>query len=719
MEKSSLTITLILLSCICILRVIPYEGVDRGNTPSITTPAIMSYRQNSPAIAQIYIEHSYPSDLSVDLGVGDPNNPNWSISIWNRASGISNLNLTVDISGAVQYLPPSEKNRWFLRVFDAVNGNQGQIEKFKITSNNRTFDSMSIPVAIYDFQVSYSYIPGVPLELAISRRVSIRDFPETEGYAVPEVSSDLLSKVLWAAYGASSWGRTASNICGNYPLIIYVSNKTAVYRYDPDQQALELLRYGDYRGVDKSYFDYFPAPVELFICLDLNKYSDLYSGAMEAGAVIQNIYLQADTLGLGTVCVGGMNVTLFHDVLGLPTSEVVLYNMPLGYPTSWAFYNFTCTGPIGSAELPIVRQSSVLLGSALAEARESHYWSEVPLTSHEVSQTLWSAYGLSYLRDMRPSFWSYQTQHRTIASAGGAYPLEVWMMNSTGTYLYNPWDHYVYSMSLGDKRTELAQSTSTSWVASSPMTLVIVLNTTRLDALGGGRLDWAYTEIGSLVQNVFLESAALGLVADWSKIVDENATSAILGIAQHTDLHPVMTIAMGHNVRSDVAVASIVSDNQTVIQGQGVTINATVANQGSQNETFNVTAYAKTVQIGKRTISNLGPGAAQTLSFSWNTIGLSRGSYTLWAYADPVPGELDVADNNRSCSVTVISTPDITGLNGYPDGKVDLRDISYVARRFMCKPGDSLWDSRADLNGDSKIDLKDIALEARYFGRYP
>lgn len=37
---------------------------------------------------------------------------------------MNNLNLTVDISQAAEYLPRSEKNRWSLRVFDDANGNQ-------------------------------------------------------------------------------------------------------------------------------------------------------------------------------------------------------------------------------------------------------------------------------------------------------------------------------------------------------------------------------------------------------------------------------------------------------------------------------------------------------------------------------------------------------------------------------------------------------------------
>lgn len=58
----------------------------------------------------------------------------------------------------------------------------------------------------------------------------------------------------------------------------------------------------------------------------------------------------------------------------------------------------------------------------------------------------------------------------------------------------------------------------------------------------------------------------------------------------------------------------------------------------------------------------------------------------------------------------------IGDVNG--DGKVDMRDVGYVARRFMCVPGDLLWDSTADLNGDGKINMVDIGTVARHFGEH-
>jgi hypothetical protein len=51
-----------------------------------------------------------------------------------------------------------------------------------------------------------------------------------------------------------------------------------------------------------------------------------------------------------------------------------------------------------------------------------------------------------------------------------------------------------------------------------------------------------------------------------------------------------------------------------------------------------------------------------------------------------------------------------------PWGTIDMKDISYVARRFYCVPGDPLWDPNADFNGDGKVDMRDVGLPARNFG---
>jgi len=52
------------------------------------------------------------------------------------------------------------------------------------------------------------------------------------------------------------------------------------------------------------------------------------------------------------------------------------------------------------------------------------------------------------------------------------------------------------------------------------------------------------------------------------------------------------------------------------------------------------------------------------------------------------------------------------------DSKVDMKDLGFVARRFMCVPGDPLWDSAVDFNTDGKINMMDVGTVARHFGEH-
>ena len=65
---------------------------------------------------------------------------------------------------------------------------------------------------------------------------------------------------------------------------------------------------------------------------------------------------------------------------------------------------------------------------------------------------------------------------------------------------------------------------------------------------------------------------------------------------------------------------------------------------------------------------------------------------------------------------------DITGSTlGVPDGKVDIRDISYVAKQFGTSTSSPNWNPIADLTGpngvpDGRVDIRDISYVARRFG---
>ncbi|HXX86880.1 MAG TPA: GC-type dockerin domain-anchored protein, partial [Candidatus Acidoferrum sp.] len=65
---------------------------------------------------------------------------------------------------------------------------------------------------------------------------------------------------------------------------------------------------------------------------------------------------------------------------------------------------------------------------------------------------------------------------------------------------------------------------------------------------------------------------------------------------------------------------------------------------------------------------------------------------------------------------------DITGSTlGVPDGKVDIRDIAYVAKQFGTTTSSPNWNPIADLTGpsgvpDGRVDIRDIAYVAKQFG---
>lgn len=116
---------------------------------------------------------------------------------------------------------------------------------------------------------------------------------------------------------------------------------------------------------------------------------------------------------------------------------------------------------------------------------------------------------------------------------------------------------------------------------------------------------------------------------------------------------------------------------------------------------FNVTSSPKPGQTFKCSID---PG-----------YGMSRGNtfFENVNYTEEAP--LGIVPCVYTCSVLV---GDITGPNGLPDGRVDMRDIAVIARCFGSAPGSSNWNPNADINDDGAVNMRDIALIARQFGNY-
>jgi hypothetical protein len=161
----------------------------------------------------------------------------------------------------------------------------------------------------------------------------------------------------------------------------------------------------------------------------------------------------------------------------------------------------------------------------------------------------------------------------------------------------------------------------------------------------------------------------------------------------------------------DIAITGI-TPYRTIVSNRTMTsVNVTVANQGSVQETFTLIASYNSTAFASQMIT-VGNGTSVKWLVIWNTSGISIGNYNVTASVDQLPGENDTSDNSLSCMVKVSILGDING-----DGRVDMKDVSYVARRFMCLPSDPFWDCNADINEDLKIDMKDVSTIAKEFGK--
>jgi len=185
------------------------------------------------------------------------------------------------------------------------------------------------------------------VEKAIFGRRSIRSYRD-KPLELREVA-----QLLWSAQGitAPRQGKRAAPSAGAlYPLEVYVvADKVrglsrGVYHYLPKEHGLEMMRKEDVsQAVAQASLNQMfvaDAPAILVITADYSITTQKYGNKgkryvhMEAGHAAENIYLQAQSLDLGTVTVGAFQENKLKEVLATPNSQAPLYLMPVG--KKWA-----------------------------------------------------------------------------------------------------------------------------------------------------------------------------------------------------------------------------------------------------------------------------------------------------------------------------------------------------------------------------------------------
>jgi SagB-type dehydrogenase family enzyme len=178
---------------------------------------------------------------------------------------------------------------------------------------------------------------SIPLEQAIATRRSWRDFlPQS-------LTLEQISQLTWAAQGQDAHGhyRTAPSAGATYPLELFVVTGDGLFLYLPVRHSLEKLIGQDLRAAlasaawGQEFIE--AAPLTLVFTAEFSRTTDHYGKRgiryvyMEAGHAAQNVHLQAEALGLGSVAVGAFDDVSVSKVLSLPRSLEPIYMVTVGY----------------------------------------------------------------------------------------------------------------------------------------------------------------------------------------------------------------------------------------------------------------------------------------------------------------------------------------------------------------------------------------------------
>lgn len=179
------------------------------------------------------------------------------------------------------------------------------------------------------------------LEEVLAERESKRNFTSQR------LDPKQISQLCWAAQGTGpdiviGATRTAPSAGALHPIELYVVTEEGVYHYLTQKHQLEVVKKGDYRRRlalaslgQESIAD---APVDFVITAVYQRTASKYGRRaeryvhIEAGHVGQNIFLQATSLGLGSVPIGAFSDTGVQKALSLPSDHKPLLIIPVGYP---------------------------------------------------------------------------------------------------------------------------------------------------------------------------------------------------------------------------------------------------------------------------------------------------------------------------------------------------------------------------------------------------
>ena len=176
---------------------------------------------------------------------------------------------------------------------------------------------------------------GKPLMEALKDRKTTREYSDRE---LPE---QVLSNLLWAAFGINredSGKRTAPTAMNRQEIDIYVAMSDGLYLYDAKEHSLKQTLTEDIREATGMQPFVKDAPVNLVFVADLTKMgggseqNKIFNAGTDTGFISQNVYLYCASEDLATVVRGMVDKDNLSKIMKLRDDQRIILAQTVGFP---------------------------------------------------------------------------------------------------------------------------------------------------------------------------------------------------------------------------------------------------------------------------------------------------------------------------------------------------------------------------------------------------
>ena len=182
------------------------------------------------------------------------------------------------------------------------------------------------------------------------------------------------------------------------------------------------------------------------------------------------------------------------------------------------------------------KRGAMSLEEVISKRRSKRSYMDKSLSRQQISQVLWAGQGIT---DTKNKF-------RSAPSAGGLYPLEIYMVSKEALYHYLPDSHTLEKLSGEDLRNNLSEAAmGQSSIKEAPASIVItaVYERTTVKYQERGVM-YVHIEAGHAAENIQLQAVALGLGSVPVGAFSEEQVSNVLSLPE--GCKPLYIIPVGY-----------------------------------------------------------------------------------------------------------------------------------------------------------------------------